>query len=84
LRAEIRRLHDVEGWRVSTIAHQLGVHHGTVRRALRSVGVAAPALGSRSSRLDAFLPWLREQLVAHPTLPASVLFEMGAALFQRT
>ena len=28
--AEIRRLHEVEGWSIGTIARQLGVHHGTV------------------------------------------------------
>jgi transposase len=77
LRAEIRRLHEVEGWRVCTIAAQLGIHHGTVRRALVRTGVLAPEVQRRKSRLDAFLPWLREQLATHPTLPASVLFEMA-------
>jgi transposase len=77
LRAEIRRLHEVEGWRICTIARQLGVHHGTIRRALSAAGVMAPPLLRRNSRLDAYLPWLREQLAAHPTLAASVLFEMA-------
>src|SRR4051794_13219691 len=74
--AEIRRLHDVEGWSIGTIARQLGVHHGTVRRALARAGwIAQPT--RRPSKLDAFLPWLRDQLILHPTLPASVLFEMA-------
>jgi len=74
--AEIRRLHEVEGWSIGTIARQLGIHHGTVRRALARAGwIAQPT--RRASRLDAFLPWLREQLTRHPTLPASVLFEMA-------
>lgn len=74
--AEIRRLHEVEGWSIGTIARQLGVHHGTVRRALARVGWVAQRPARRPSRLDAFLPWLSDQLARHPTLPASVLFEM--------
>lgn len=75
--AEIRRLHEVEGWSIGTIARQLKVHHGTVRRALARAGWVAQPAARRPSRLDAFLPWLREQLTRHPTLPASVLFEMA-------
>ncbi len=75
--AEIRRLHEVEGWSLGTIARQLGVHHGTVRRALARVGWVAQRPTRRASKLDAFLPWLHDQLARHPTLPASVLFEMA-------
>jgi len=34
LEAEIVRLHHTEHWPVGTIARQLRVHHGTVRRVL--------------------------------------------------
>lgn len=74
--AEIRRLREVEGWRVGTIARQLALHRGTVVRALRREGLLAPAR-QRGSKLDAFVPWLREQLAAFPTLAASVLYEMA-------
>jgi DNA-binding transcriptional regulator LsrR (DeoR family) len=39
LAAEIRRLFEFEGWRRHTIARHLGLHHGTVHRALQRAGV---------------------------------------------
>jgi len=30
LAAEIRRLYEIEGWRLQTIARHLGIHHSTV------------------------------------------------------
>lgn len=78
--AEIRRLYAVEGWRRNTIARHLGIHHGTVRRALCRAGEAlGEERGSkpRPSRLDAFLPWLKEQLARYPELSASLLYEMA-------
>ncbi|WP_309892117.1 hypothetical protein [Archangium sp.] len=36
LAARIRRLHFAEHWKVGTICSELGVHHDTVRRALRA------------------------------------------------
>lgn len=33
--AEIRRLYYAEHWRVGTIASEFGLHHPTVRRAVR-------------------------------------------------
>lgn len=81
LATEIRRLATVEGWPVGRIARQLGVHHGTVRRVLAR-GEVPPRLPvaerpRRRSMLDAFVPWLREQLHRYPTLPASQLHEMA-------
>ena len=35
MRVEMRRLVLVEGWKIETVARRFGVHHGTVRRALR-------------------------------------------------
>ena len=75
--AEIRRLFQVEGWRRHTIARHLGIHHGTVDRALRRAS-ALPARGTvrRRSMLDPFVPLLRETLEQYPKLPASTLYEM--------
>ena len=41
--AEIVRLFHAEKWKIGTIATQLGIHHGTVRRTLSREGVAAPS-----------------------------------------
>lgn len=77
LAAEIRRLFEVEGWRRHTIARHLGIHHGTVDRALRRAGVL-PEHGTvrRRSMLDPYLPFVRETLEQYPRLPASTLYEM--------
>ena len=40
--ARILRLHTVEKWRVGTIARQLHVHHGTVRRVIAQGSTASP------------------------------------------
>ena len=78
LAAEIRRLSTVEGWRRGTIARHLGVHHGTVRRALARTEQPGVAAGRRrASVLDPFVAWLGEILARHPTLPASQLYEMA-------
>lgn len=80
LSAEIRRLGLVEGWRRGTIARHLGVHHSTVRRALAAAGGPAPGaerVRRRPSRLDPYVPWLREQLTLYPSLPANQLHDMA-------
>jgi hypothetical protein len=43
LEAKIVRFYNVEKWPIGTIAKQVGVHHETVRRVLRDVGVPAIA-----------------------------------------
>ena len=79
LTAEIRRLFTHEGWRHNTIARHLGIHHSTVRRALERHGVAISKQPlRRASRLDPFVPWLREQLASYPDLAASRLYEMAS------
>jgi transposase len=77
--AEIRRLSVQEGWRRNTIARHLAVHHSTVRRALERSGVADAEQQpvQRASRLDPFVPWLREQLERYPGLAASQLHDMA-------
>lgn len=74
--ATIRRLFHAEHWKPGTIAKQLGVHHETVRRVLRTDGVPAQAFTRRASMSDPFLPFLIATLEQFPTLPASRLFEM--------
>lgn len=76
--AEIVRLFAVEGWRVGTIARQLGVHHGTVRRVLDRQGVEIDGR-RRRSMVDRFEAWIRETFERFPLLPASVLYRMARA-----
>lgn len=75
-RAEIRRLFVVEGWRKQTIARHLGIHHGTVTRALLREGLdRSPP--RRASMIDPYVPWIRQTLERYPKLPASTLYEMA-------
>ena len=74
--AEIRRLHQVEGWRKETIARHLGIHHGTVRRALERDGLAVER-EPRGLMIDPYVPFLRDVLLRHPLLAASTLYEMA-------
>ncbi len=72
---EIRRLFFAEHWRVGTIATQLGVHPGTVRRALATETFARPAV-ARPSQCDPYRAFLQETLQRYPRLRATRLFEM--------
>lgn len=74
LRAEIRRLHSAEHWKVGTIAAALHVHHDTVRLAI-ATEPARQAL-YRPSQLDPFLPLIRDTLAQYPRLRARRLHEM--------
>jgi transposase len=76
LERQILRYYHVEQWRMGTIARQLGVHHGTVERVLRQAGL--PRLGPppRPSKIDPFLPLIRQTLAQFPTLTASRLYAM--------
>ena len=74
LEDKILRLHHAEKWLPNTIAAQLDVHHSTVRRVLNKAGVLASA--KRVSRLDPFMPLIREVLAAYPNLRASRIYTM--------
>ena len=74
--AEIVRLYHAEQWKVGTIATQLRVHHGVVRRVLRELGLPIPKLVARPSMVDPYLPFIHQTLERYPTLPASRLFAM--------
>ena len=75
-RAEILRLHHAETWKIGTIASQLGVHHITVRRVLADDEVPRHMRRQRRSKLDPFMPFIRQTLAKYPMLPASRLYEM--------
>ncbi len=74
--AEILRLHHAEKWPVGTIAAQLKVHHTTVQRVLAQAGVPAKLVSPRPSKVDPYVPFLRETLAKFPALCASRLFQM--------
>jgi transposase len=74
--AEILRLYHVESWPVGTIARQLHIHHGTVRRVLWQSGVPAVRECARTSKLDAYVPFIQETFARYPTLRASRLYQM--------
>lgn len=77
LRAKIRRLHYAEHWPIGTIATQLGIHHDTVRRALRDRSCSAGSpVSVRPSKLDPYKDFIRQTLEEYPTLRASRLHEM--------
>ena len=73
--AQILRLARAERWPVGTIAAQLGVHHDVVERVLRQEGVLQTSI-VRPSRLDPFVPFVRETWARYPRLPASRLYRM--------
>lgn len=73
--AEIRRLHYAEHWPIGTIASSLGLHHDTVRRALRD-RAPATSLPVRASKLDPFKDFIGRTLEDHPQLRSTRLFDM--------
>ena len=75
VRVQIRRYFYAEHWKVGTIAQALGVHPDTVRRAIE-VERFHRAEQLRASKLDPYLPFLRQTLEAHPRLRATRLYQM--------
>src|SRR5438128_3190358 len=76
LEAEILRLHHAEHWPIGTIAAQLRVHHGTVRRVLAQAGVPMAQQTVRASMVEPYLAFIAETLAKYPTLRASRLYTM--------
>ncbi len=74
--AQILRLYHVERWRVGTIARQLGLHYGTVARVLAQAGLPPIGRPLRASKIDPYLPFIREMLGKFPRLTASRLYRM--------
>lgn len=76
LEAEILRLHHAEHWPIGTIAAQLRVHHGTVRRVLAQAGVPVVTSAARASIVEPYRAFIAETLKKYPTLRASRLYHM--------
>jgi transposase len=77
--AEIRRLYYGEHWKVGTIAAGLGVHHDTVRAAIAHDTQGVRRGTCRATKLDPYLPLIRDTLAHYPRLRATRLFEMVKA-----
>jgi transposase len=77
--AEIRRLYYDEHWKVGTIAAALGVHHDTVRAAIAHDTPSVRRGMCRATKLDPYLPVIRDTLTHYPRLRATRLFEMVKA-----
>ena len=76
-RTEILRLYHAEKWRIGMIARHFSVHYTTVDRVLTDDdGVPLQYRRRRRSKLDPFLPFIRQTLAVWPKLPASRLYEM--------
>ena len=75
--AQILRLHEVDKWRVGTIARQLHVHHDAVSRVLAHGGVTPHrATPLRLSLVDPYREFIRVKLQEFPTLTAARLYVM--------
>ena len=77
LEARILRYYHVEKWRSGTIARQLRVHPETVARVLAQAGLPRIGPPQRPSKIDPYLPFIREMLARFPTLTASRLHAMA-------
>ena len=77
--AEVRRLYYGEHWKVGTIAAALGVHHDTVRAAIAHDTQGVRRGTCRATKLDPYLPVIRDTLAQYPRLRATRLFEMVKA-----
>jgi transposase-like protein len=63
-----------EGWKVGSIARELGVHHDTVRRCLDGQKQGEAASGSqRSTLLEPWLPLIDTTLKNYPNVRATRL-----------
>lgn len=76
LRAEIRRLFYAEHWKVGTIVAALGVHADTVRRAIELERFQSAVARPRPTKLDVYLPFIRETLERYPRLCATRIYQM--------
>ncbi len=74
--AKIVRLHLIEKWPPGTIARQMTIHHGVVRRVLTRVGVPAATISYRRSIADPFAGFIIQTLTEHPDLCASRVHQM--------
>lgn len=75
--AEIRRLFYAEHWKVGTIAEALGLHRDTVKRVINAESFLwRCAARPRPTRLDPYVPFVRQTLEQYPKLRATRLYQM--------
>lgn len=74
--AKIRRLYFAEHWKVGTIAAELGLHHDTVKRALKLDQRPPPPRRVPSTILDAYKAFINATLEKYPRLRATRILEM--------
>jgi hypothetical protein len=68
IEAQILRFYHTEKWTIGTIARQLHIHNGVVRRVLAQAGLPKIGRSPRKSLIDAYLPFIRQTLETFPTL----------------
>jgi hypothetical protein len=76
IEAQILRFYHAEKWTIGTIARQLHIHNGVVRRVLAQAGLPKIGRPPRKTLIDAYLPFIRQTLETFPTLTASRLYGM--------
>jgi transposase len=76
IEAKILRYYHAEKWKVGTIARQLHIHHNVVSRVLAQAGLPRLGVPPRPSKIDPYLPFIRQTLESFPTLTASRLYAM--------
>lgn len=67
--ARIRHLFHAEHWKIGTIAAELGLHAGTVSRALQTDRFRNNHPRLRDRFIDPYLDFLRQTLEQYPRLP---------------
>ncbi|WP_211252833.1 transposase [Acidiphilium angustum] len=77
IEAQILRYYHAEKWKIGTIAAQLHIHHGVVRRVIaQHSGLPQATPPRRPSQIDAYLPFILQTLEKFPKLSASRLYVM--------
>ena len=66
IEAQILRFYHAEKWTIGTIARQLHIHHSVVRRVLAQAGLPRVGPPPRPSKIDAYLPFIRQTLESIP------------------
>jgi len=77
LEAAVLRHSLVDHWPVGTVATQLGLHHGVVRRVLSQHGMPLPTLLRRSRIEDPYVDFIGDTLSKYPRLHSSRLYQMA-------
>src|SRR5688572_20889928 len=73
--AKIRHLFYAEHWKIGTIAHELGLHPDTVRKAIESDGFNRDRV-LRPRATDPYVEFIRATLEKYPGLRATRIYHM--------